>query len=228
MRLDLTPFGFTATESLVYEVMLSGGPGTGYAIARSAGLARANAYSALEALVQKGAARVEGTRPRRYRPEPPTALVARIANAHGLALDELAASLDGAAVPDSPTIVPIDSPRAALQLAGHDIARARESVEVLAPADAFPLLVPSLRRAASAGVALALASAGPAALDFAPVEAVAVGDAAWPGSPLIVIVDGRSAVMAGRRAGDVNGHWSTAPTFVAAARLVIAALRGTG
>ena len=43
-KLDLTPFGFTPTESAVYEVLLSAGPGTGYAIARSAGLARANAY----------------------------------------------------------------------------------------------------------------------------------------------------------------------------------------
>jgi len=225
MRLDLTPFGFTATESLVYEVLLSGGPGTGYAIARSAGLARANAYSALEALVQKGAARVEGTRPRRYRPEPPTALVARIANAHGLALDELAASLDTAAVPDSPTIVAIDSARAALQLAGHDIARARSSVQLIGPADALPLLAPSLRRAAGAGVALELASVGPGALDFASVDEIAVDESAWPGSPLVVIVDGRSAVMAGRRGSDVNGHWSTAPTFVAAARLALAQLR---
>ena len=32
--LDLTTFGFTPTESLVYEVLLRGGPGTGYAIAR--------------------------------------------------------------------------------------------------------------------------------------------------------------------------------------------------
>ena len=46
-RIDLTPFGFTPTESLVYEVLLTGGPGTGYAVARAAGLARANAYSAL-------------------------------------------------------------------------------------------------------------------------------------------------------------------------------------
>jgi sugar-specific transcriptional regulator TrmB len=37
----------------VYQVLLTGGPGTGYAIARSAGLARANAYSALEGLVAK-------------------------------------------------------------------------------------------------------------------------------------------------------------------------------
>ncbi len=228
MGLDLTPFGFTATESLVYEVLLSGGPGTGYAIARSAGLARANAYGALEALVQKGAARVEGTRPRRYRPEPPAALVARIASAHGLALDELSASLDGAAVPDSPTIVEIDSPRAALQLAGHDIARARESVQVIGPADAFPLLAPALRRAATAGVALELVSIGPAALDFAPVEAADVDEAMWPGSPLVVIVDGKSAVLAGRRAAEVRGHWSTAPTFVAGARLAFERLRGAG
>ena len=33
-HLNLTPFGFTPTESLVYEVLLTGGPGTGYAIAR--------------------------------------------------------------------------------------------------------------------------------------------------------------------------------------------------
>ena len=68
--LDLTTFGFTPTESLVYSVLLRGGPGTGYAIARSAQLARANAYGALEGLVQKGAARVEEGRPKRYRPEP--------------------------------------------------------------------------------------------------------------------------------------------------------------
>ena len=146
-RIDLTPFGFTPTESLVYEVLLTGGPGTGYAVARAAGLARANAYSALEALVQKGAARADAGRPRRYRPEPPAALVARIANRHGEALDVLGAQLHGVAVPASPSLVEIDSPRAALQLITHDVARAQESVEIFAPGDAYPLLAPALRRA---------------------------------------------------------------------------------
>ncbi|HEU5049893.1 MAG TPA: helix-turn-helix domain-containing protein, partial [Gemmatimonadales bacterium] len=103
-RIDLTPFGFTPTESLVYEVLLTGGPGTGYAVARAAGLARANAYSALEALVQKGAARADAGRPKRYRPEPPAALVARIATRHGEALDVLGTQLHGIAVPPSPTL----------------------------------------------------------------------------------------------------------------------------
>src|SRR3954452_14097101 len=102
-RLNLTPFGFTPTESAVYEVLLTSGPGTGYAIARAAGLARANAYSALEGLVAKGAARVEGGRPRRYRPESPAGLIARISNSHGLALERLSKDLEQIAVPNTPT-----------------------------------------------------------------------------------------------------------------------------
>lgn len=223
-RIDLTPFGFTPTESLVYEVLLTGGPGTGYAVARAAGLARANAYSALEALVQKGAARADAGRPKRYRPEPPAALVARIANRHGEALDVLGAQLHGIAVPSSPSLVEIDSPRAALQLITHDVARAQESVELFAPADAFPLLAPALRRALAAGATLSLRSAGPAALDFAEILAAGVPEAAWPGTPLIAVVDARTAVIAARRGPDVSGHWSTAPSFVAAARLAQLAL----
>src|SRR6478735_10011577 len=93
-RINLTHFGFTPTQSLVYEVLLTGGPGTGYAIARSAGLARANAYSALEGLVSKGAARVETGRPRRYRPEGPASLIARISSNHGTALEQLSVELE--------------------------------------------------------------------------------------------------------------------------------------
>ena len=145
-RLDLTHFGFTPTESLVYEVLVTGGPGTGYAIARSAGLARANAYSALEGLVSKGAARVDVGRPKRYRPESPAALIARISTDYGLALERLSSELDGVSVPPSPTLVEIESGRGVLQLVTHDVARATASVALLAPGDAYPILAPALRR----------------------------------------------------------------------------------
>jgi HTH-type transcriptional regulator, sugar sensing transcriptional regulator len=223
-RLDLTPFGYTPTESLVYEVLLTGGPGTGYAIARTAGLARANAYSALEGLVSKGAARSDGGRPRRYRPEDTTALIARIANQHGQALDKLSADLEGLAAPSAPTVVEIDSPRAALQLISHDVARAAASVSLLAPPEAYPLLAPALRRTAAAGVALNLLSTAPVELDFTAVGPVATDDA-WPGTPLICVVDERSAVVAYRQGSEVHGHWSTAPALVAAARLALAGYR---
>ena len=223
-RLDLTHFGFTPTESLVYEVLLTGGPGTGYAIARSAGLARANAYSALEGLVTKGAARVDGGRPKRYRPETPAALIARISTDHGQALERLSNMLDSVSVPATPTLVEIESGRAVLQLVTHDVARATASVALLAPADAFPLLAPALRRPHSAGIPLLLCATGPVDLGFAVVEMVASTDR-WPGMPIISVVDDRSAILAARQGADVRGHWSTAPAFVAGARLALERFR---
>jgi sugar-specific transcriptional regulator TrmB len=223
-RLDLTHFGFTPTESLVYEVLLTGGPGTGYAIARSAGLARANAYSAQEGLVTKGAARVDGGRPKRFRPETPAALIARISTDHGQALERLSNMLDSVSVPATPTLVEIESGRAVLQLVTHDVARATASVALLAPADAFPLLAPALRRPYSAGIPLLLCATAPVDLGFAVVEMVA-GAERWPGMPIICVVDDRSAILAARQGADVRGHWSTAPAFVAGARLALERFR---
>jgi sugar-specific transcriptional regulator TrmB len=217
-RIDLMHFGFTPTESLVYEVLLTGGPGTGYAIARSAGLARANAYSALEGLVSKGAARVDPGRPKRYRPESPTALIARISTDHGMAMDRLSSDLDAISVPSTPTLVEIESGRAILQLITHDVARASVSVSLLAPPDAFPILAPALRRPSSAGLPLALCATAPVDLGFAQVRVVSDSHG-WPGMPIIAVVDERSAILASRSGGDVRGHWSTAPAFVAGARL---------
>jgi len=222
-QLDLTPFGFTPTESLVYEVLLTGGPGTGYAIARTAGLARANAYAALEGLVGKGAARAEDGRPKRFRPEPPTALLARIMDGHGAALDTLSATLEQVSVPASPTLVAVTNARGALQLISHEAARAKESIHLLAPADAYPVLTPALRRAAGAGVALDLLSVGPVSLPFAEVRLVEAGGD-WPGQPVLMAVDGRSALLASRDGDQVEGHWGTAPTLVAAALLAMRAV----
>jgi HTH-type transcriptional regulator, sugar sensing transcriptional regulator len=222
---DLTRFGFTPTEGLVYQVLLTGGPGTGYAIARAAGLARANAYSALEGLVAKGAARVDGGRPKRYRPESPAALIARISNDHGQALERLSRDLEAVSVPETETLVELISSRALLQLMTHDVARASKSVGLLAPADAYPLLAPALRRPYAAGVALHLASTSPVELGFATVNQISPDARDWPGMPVILVVDDRSAILGSRNGHEVRGHWSTAPTFVAGARL---ALEGFG
>jgi sugar-specific transcriptional regulator TrmB len=218
--IDLTGFGFTPTESLVYEVLLKSGPGTGYAIARAAGLARANAYSALEGLVTKGAARVEPGRPRQYRPEAPASLIARISNNHGLALERLSGALEHIAVSNSPTVVEMESGRAVLQLITHDVARATGSVGLLVPPDAYPLLAPALRRPVSAGLPVSLWSTGPVDLGFSEVGVVR-GDHRWPGMPIIAVVDDRSAIVGTRNGSDVQGHWSSAPSFIAAARLAL-------
>jgi sugar-specific transcriptional regulator TrmB len=224
-NIDLTPFGFTPTESLVYQVLLKEGPGTGYAIARAAGLARANAYSALEGLVTKGGARVDGGRPRQYRPEPPEALIARITNSHGQALERLSNELDQISVPGTQSVVEIDSGRGVLQLITHAVARASESALVLVPADAYPLLAPALRRPVAAGVPVSLWSTAPVELEFGTVSVISE-DHGWPGMPILSVVDDRSAIIGARRGSEVRGHWSTAPGFVAAARLAFERFTG--
>jgi sugar-specific transcriptional regulator TrmB len=223
-RINLSRFGFTPTESLVYEVLLTHGPGTGYALARASGLARANAYSALEGLVAKGAARVEGGRPRHYRPEPPAGLIARISNETGVALERLSTDLEAISVPGTPTVVELSSARSVLQLITHTVARATASVALLVPPDAFPLLAPALRRPLSGGLTVELYSTAPVALEFVEVVTIPEGHR-WPGMPIICLVDDSSALLAARKGSDVRGHWSTAPAFVAAAQLTLDRMR---
>jgi sugar-specific transcriptional regulator TrmB len=167
---------------------------------------------------------VETGRPKRYRPEAPAALIARISTDHGLALERLSSDLDTVSVPATPTLVEIESGRAVLQLITHDVARATASVSLLAPPDAFPLLAPALRRPYAAGLPLVLCATGPVDLGFAVVEVVDSA-APWPGMPIISVVDERSAILASRQGADVRGHWSTAPAFVAGARLALEHLR---
>lgn len=52
----LQHFGLTRQEALVYQKLLMNGKQTGYEIAKETGISRSNAYSALAALVDKGAA----------------------------------------------------------------------------------------------------------------------------------------------------------------------------
>src|SRR2546426_114084 len=61
-EIDLTPFGFTSTESQAYAALLRLGPSTGYSVAHATRIARANAYGALEGLVSRTAALRQGTR----------------------------------------------------------------------------------------------------------------------------------------------------------------------
>src|SRR5438045_9559906 len=99
---DLTPFGFTPTESQVYGALLRLGPSTGYAVAHATRVARANTYGALEGLAGRAAAiRLPG-RPARYRAVDPRALIAQLAAAQGQALDRLSQALRDTSHPVEP------------------------------------------------------------------------------------------------------------------------------
>lgn len=210
----------------MYAVLVRHGPGTGYALARAASLARANAYSALEGLVAKGAARVEGDRPKHYRPEAPATLLSRLSNAQGEALDRLGSALASAGGAAAPALVELTSGRGLLQLLSREIARASERVWLCVPAEAYPILTPALRRAQAQALSVELRSSGPVELDFASVLPVGA-PADWPGDPILCVIDRRSAVLASRSGEAVQGHWSSSPAFVAGAAAAFEQLRGT-
>lgn len=67
---DLMQFGLTRQESSIYYALLSEGTMTGYEAAKSTGISRSNTYTALAALVDKGAAYVVDGTPTRYMPVP--------------------------------------------------------------------------------------------------------------------------------------------------------------
>lgn len=150
MSLDLTPFGFTPTESLVYATLLRLGPSTGYAVARGTRLARANAYSALEGLVTRGAAtRTPPTiRPARYRPIDPQALMAHLATLQGEALDRLGRELRGLARPGDPVTREVSGSRAVANLVIQLVARAERRVEGIVASELWRPTLPAWRRAA--------------------------------------------------------------------------------
>ena len=149
MTLDLTPFGFTPTESLVYATLLRLGPSTGYAIARSARLARANAYGALEGLVSRGAATrtPPPARPARYRPIDPQALIAQLATIQGEALDRLGRELRGLSRPGEPVTREVAGSRAVANLVMQLVARAERRVEGVVALELWRPTLPAWRRA---------------------------------------------------------------------------------
>jgi len=222
--LDLTPFGFTPTETRMYSTLVSFGPGTGYALAQAAGLARANAYSALEGLVSKGAARVDGGRPKLYRPEAGSALLSRLGDRQAVALDRLTDALVSIGAPEGPALIELESARACWQALARDIARAGRRVWLCAPPEAYQALGPVLRRATGALHDTILLAPAPVSVDYATVITISA-EGVWPGEPILAVVDDRVAVVARREGDRFEGEWGTAPAFVAAATLAFERLR---
>jgi HTH-type transcriptional regulator, sugar sensing transcriptional regulator len=209
---DLTPFGFTPTESLVYSVLLRLGPSTGYAVAHASRLARANAYAALAGLVKRGAAArtPSPSRPVRYRPTDPQALLAELATLQGEALDRLARELRGLSLPADPVTKEIAGSRAVANLILQLVARAERRVQgVMAPELWRPTL-PAWRRAGErAQLDVALAGEppadAPAWLKRAPENAPKV---------TMLIVDESQLVLTAGEGDGIAGLWSSHPLVV--------------
>lgn len=206
--IDLTPFGFTPTESVVYASLLRLGPSTGYAVARACRLARANAYAALEGLVTRGAATTSGGRPALYRPTDPSSLVARVAAFQGQALDRLSRALEGAGSGGEPTVHGAEGLRGTVNALQQLVARAERSVSGTVSAELWGPSLPAWRRAkARAALHVRVAGGAPDA------EGLSAGVAPHD-APTILLVDG-SRVFSASGTGDLTtALWSAHPLIV--------------
>jgi HTH-type transcriptional regulator, sugar sensing transcriptional regulator len=220
--IDLTPFGFTPTESLVYGVLLRLGPATGYAVAGAARLARANAYAALDGLVLRGAAQrsPKPERPARYRPTDPTVLLAHLAAGQGAALDRLSNALRDVRRPgDSETGV-VTGPRAVANLVQQLVARAQHGIRGTFPADLWRPTLPAWRRAAArATLSIRLAGEG----QGLETEGLAAGfvDAT---TPAVLLIDDTQVFTASESGEEITALWSTHPLIATLARTALRAL----
>ena len=213
MAIDLTPFGFTPTESLVYATLLRLGPATGYAVARASRLARANTDGALEGLVARGAATRAPPpgRPARYRPTDPRALLADLATLQGEALDRLASALRDASHPREPVTKEVGGPRAVANLILQLVARAERRVEGVLAVDLWRPTLPAWRHAARTGgatVDLRIAGDLPADAEGLVTRSVAVE------APTILVVDETQAVVTAGAGDLISGVWTSHPLIV--------------
>jgi hypothetical protein len=70
---------------------------------------------------------------------------------------------------------------------------------------------------------MSLWSTSPVDLGFG--EVGVVEERGWPGMPIIAVIDQQNAVIGSRRDNAVQGYWSSAPAFVAAARMALERFR---
>jgi len=228
--IDLTPFGFTPTESLAYSALLDLGPSTAYAIAKSVGIARANGYQALDGLVTKGAAQQLDQTPRRYRAVQPTALLASVTERAGRQLDRLEhqiSSHDPGTGSGAP-VMPVEGLRALREVTTRTVVRSAGPVVCLAPADFLATIAPGLRARDAAGAQTRLWSLG-AAPDGGPVVTGSIDPHTLPDDlavdPTLILVSATAAGICARAAEPAVGYWTNAAILITAIR---AALRGLG
>lgn len=216
--IDLTPFGFTPTESHVYGALLRLGPSTGYAVAHATRVARANAYGALQGLLARAAAHRLPGRPARYRATDPQALLTQLAAEHGAALDRLSAALGDAVGQGEPETRSLVGARAIANVIMQLVARAERRAEGVLAAELLRPTLPAWRRAKERAV-LELRVAGEVPADTGSLVAGTVS----AGAPTVLLIDDVQVVIAAGLAEAAAGLWSSHPAVTSLAR---AALRG--
>ena len=196
----------------MYRALLELGPSTGYAVARAAGYARANAYAALEGLLRRGAAQRGSGRPARYRATDPQSLLVQLSAEQGERLERLARAVAGLHKPVEPVTRVVEGARAIGNVVQQLVARAAERVEGVVAAELWVPTLPAWRHAARrAKVEVQISG------DAADPEGLARGHIA-SGTPTKLVVDNQFTLVATGNGPSMTALWSSHPLVVLLAR----------
>lgn len=227
--IDLTPFGFTPTESLAYGALLDIGPSSGYAVAKELGVARANAYQALNGLVGKGAAVSVEEQPTRYRAERPDALLARVIDRESSKLDALEKQVRAVGPQNGQVTISLMGRRTLTDLALRTVARAEGHLVCIGPADLVAEIGPAWRRrmAEDRPTAVWLMGANPGNLPIAPTGHIDEATALELfGSPIFALITADVAVLARVDGDNAEGYWTSDKTIFGSVRATVQSLTG--
>lgn len=196
----------------MYRALLELGPSTGYAVARAAGYARANAYAALEGLLRRGAAQRGSGRPARFRATDPQSLLVQLSAEQGERLERLARAVAGLHKPVEPVTRVVEGARAIGNVVQQLVARAAERVEGVVAAELWVTTLPAWRHAARRAKVQVRISG-----DVADPEGLATGQIA-PGAPTKLVVDNQFTLVATGSGPSMTALWSSHPLVVLLAR----------
>lgn len=226
-NVDLTPFGFTPTESQAYGALVAAGPSSGYALAKDMGIARANAYQALDGLVGKGAARLISAAPKTYRAMAPRTVVAAITQQATERLERLERALASLPPEGASSTIPFSGEQQLIELSLRSAVRVSGTVRCVAPPALLSRLTPLWRKRSADKSPTELWSIGEPPETF-PVALAGVVLAervqkSFARPPIILTAPG--CALLGTASDTVSGVWTDEPLPVGLASAAIDGLR---
>lgn len=225
--IDLTPFGFTPTESNAYSGLLDAGPSSGYSLAQVLGIARANAYHALRGLVGKGAAVITERDPQVFRAIQPSALLAQIIAEQEGKLDVLEHQVASRTVEGARATTQFSGERELFAIALRTVTRSPGPVTCIAPPKLLSTLLPIWRKRTADRTETHLWIIGDPSTDFPVAVDGTVAEQrviSYFGDLAVIVIEDACVSIGVGQGGDLNGIWSSDATIAGAARAAVAAL----
>jgi HTH-type transcriptional regulator, sugar sensing transcriptional regulator len=194
----LGALGFSSQEARVYVALLQQPFATGYEIAKSAGLQRANVYQVLAGLTDRGIIdRVSADAPARFTAHPPAEVLGRIKRETAELADGLIGELAALTAPDAQaSFFTLRDRDAVIDHASTFVSEARERVAVCAWASDIDWLAKPLRDAANAGCQVVVNVFGDTDLDVGEVYRHEEPSRTVGGHLLTLAVDYSTALVA--------------------------------